>query len=391
MKKQWLNILGLVPAFAAAAMMVFPVPDAHAAAPGFSWSRQGTEEGTVLDARALWPDAESPVITAVYRDGISLPDASSVTVSSGSVYHFRGKDGDRVLYMQVYPEGQKGVDISSGTTGTWYNLLPSSIRESFESSGWEWEMTDGNLGRAYLDTAYSKIMVKEGDGQAVLYGMGLYLDHTNRYRDDPAFAQEKDKFEETFGSPDNPYAAALEYYFTKSGELKSTCLKIHALVAESMSQLDAETTRIRQETLSAGQTGTDSGQPGVHTQQPGNQTDGSSSSQQGSNTSVSDKLLSYVNDKRSDAGLSAVGWDSADESAVRTRAGEMSISFSPVRPDGSDAFTAYTDEVMTEMRLENISTIEDIYNCGEDYFLMDGLVSFTYARQGSYAVVVFVW
>ena len=367
--------------------------DVHAADAQLSWTRRAIETGTVVDAASLWPDASSPVITAVYRNGASMQDCTEVTIADGSVYHFRGKDGTAVLYTQVYPDAERGTDVSAGITGSWYSLLPSIIRTEFEEAGWTWAPNDGNLKRARLDRDGKRVLLKDSDGTAVLYGMGLYLDQAYGYGSDPAVEQERASFREAFGQEDEIFARALELYFTKSGELKSTCPKLYALAADAMYQLDDETTRIRLETKSGQPQGTAQPEQPASTQPPAQPLPSTKPSTNPSSgqTAQSDKLLSYVNSKRSGAGLPMVSLDEANASNVRTRVQEVSGYFSQERPDGSDAFSAYTEDVMNETRLENISGIEDIYSCAEDYFLMDGLQSFAYAMQGDVAVVVFTW
>lgn len=335
----------------------------------FKWDKKAVSEGTTVDADYLWPDEPNPSFTAVYRDGEQLQEEKMVTVTSGSVYHFRGVSDESVLYTQVYVGSISGIDVTSGETGTWYRLLPASIREEFENDGWTWETGWEYTGRAYLDSENRRIMVKTGDSTAVLYGIGLYLNYKNNYNNDTAFEQEGSSFKEIFGSTEDLFASALECYYTRGGELRSRCPKVYAMVADAMSQLDAETSQIRNDTES-----------GTLSEAPAEEGPG-----------LMGDLLEYVNVQRSLAGIGEVAWDKADDANAIIRVKEVRGLFSQTRPDGSDAFSAYTDAVMCEMRVEDAQTAEEMFDCASSYFLMPELVSFTCAVYGDIAVIVFVW
>lgn len=335
---------------------------------GLKWTKQAIEEGTTIDAAYLWPDETDPVFTSVYRDGKQM-DGTMFTLTSGSVYHFRGISDESVLYMEVYTGSISGMDASSGETGIWYHLLPSAIREDFENDGWVWQSGWEYSGRAYLDLDGSCVMIKAGDPTAVLYGVGLYLDDKYGYSSDAAFGTKGTEFSSIFGYSDNLFASALEYYYTRGGELRSSCPEIYAMVAEALSELDHEMARIREETIMG--------------EMPGDGPDDGVIFMEG--------LLQYVNEKRSGAGLWPVAWDKDDDGAVAMRAKEVSVLFSQTRPDGSDAFSIYTDSVMCEMRLEDVTAADAIYGYAEDYFLNSDMISFTCAVYGDTTVLAFVW
>ena len=342
----------------------------------FKWTKKAVENGTTLDASYLWPDETDPVLTSVYRDGKLLSDRNMIIVTPGSVYHFRGRSNNAVLYTEVYVGSVSVTDMTSGESGTRYQLLPSSVRKSFEDDGWMWKTGWEYTGRAYLDLENKRIMIKDNDPAAVLYGMGLYLDYKYEYADDRVFDLEDKEFTDTFGSTENRFASALEYYYTRGGELESKCPKIYTVISDILSKLDAGTpgTSNRSETES--------------------ETDSDNHSENESNSSESTfktDLLTYVNSKRSDAGLTPVIWDSTDDENINIRVREVSELFSQTRPDGTEAFSAYTEAVMSEMRLENAGDRETIYECAESYFLMEDLKSFNCAVYDNTTVIIFVW
>lgn len=335
----------------------------------FKWEKKAVGSGTTVDADYLWPEESNPVFTAVFRDGEQLSEDKMVTITPGSVYHFRGMSDDSVLYTQVYVGSVSGIDVTSGETGTWYRLLPGAIRTEFENAGWAWETGWEYSGRAYLDSENKRIMVKANDNTAVLYGIGLYLNDKNNYNSDSAFEQEGGTFVSIFGDTEDPFASALECYYTRGGELRSRCPKIYAMVADVMGQLDNETAQIRDNT----------------------ETDTSSETQSQEAPGLMGDLLEYVNVQREEAGLGQVVWDEADDANAVIRVGEIRDLFSQTRPDGSDAFSAYTEAVMCEMRVEDAQTAEEIFDCASSYFMMPELTSFTCAVYGNIAVIAFVW
>lgn len=331
----------------------------------FKWTKRAVDEGTTVDAGYLWPDEVNPSFTAVYRDGRPLSDEKMVTIMAGSVYHFRGASEDANLYTEVYVGSLADTDVMSGETGTWYRLLPSAVRSSFEESGWTWKTGWEYTGRAYLDSENSRVMIKDNDHTAVLYGIGLYLDDKYDYADDKAFEEEGSKFRDVFGSTDNLFALALECYYTRGGELRSTCPEIYAMVADAMAQRGGETAGVRENAAS----------PEAEPSEPVLKKD----------------LLEYANTRRGQAGLQPVVWDDADDGGAVTRAKEISTLYSQTRPDGTDAFSAYTDAAMCEMRFTDAVTAQDIFNCAESYFLMQELTSFNCAVYNGVGVLVFIW
>lgn len=337
----------------------------------FKWTKCAVEEGTTVNAAYLWPEETNPVFTSVYRDGKLLEDEKMITIAVGSVYHFRGSSDESVLYTEVYVGAVSELDITSGETGTWYHLLPSAICNEFEESGWIWQTEPEMSDRAYLDLDNSRIMLKSDDYTAVLYGMGLYLDNKYGYVSDAAFTQEDAKFKERFGDAGNLFASALEYYYTKGGELRSTCPMIYAMVADALSQLDNETAQIRENTTTADVTETET--------------------ENKSEPALMSDLLEYVNTQRTQAGLDSVVWDSADDDNIIVRVSEVYMLPSQTRPDGTDAFTAYTDAVMSEIRITDANTAKDIYDCAASYFLMRDLKSFNCAVYNNVTVLIFVW
>lgn len=349
------------------------VAEAKAAGKAFKWDKQIIGEGTTVDAAYLWPDEVNPKFTAVYRNGQDITDAM-ITIEPGNSYHFRGQSDDSSLYTQVYVGFGVNLDVETGETGMWYRLLPSAIRNEFEEGGWEWETGWEYTGRAYLDSENKRIRIKKDDHTAVLYGMGLYLDNLHGYKDDAAFEQERDVFESSFGETENLFASALEYYYTKGGELRSTCPKIYAMAADAMSQLDTETAQIRENTME---------EPESPEDEISNETD--------SEPVFLKDLLIYANERRNDEGLSPVIWNDADDENIKVRAKEVTEFFSQIRPDGTDAFTAYTDTVMCEMRLTHAVTKEDIFTCAESYFLMENVTSMNCIVYDDIAVLIFAW
>lgn len=389
----------------------------------FKWTKKAVSEGTTVDASYLWPDETNPAFTKIYRDGKLVNESKMVTITAGSVYSFHGSSDDSILYTQVYVGYTDSVDVTSGEIGTYYMLLPSSIRSEFEGSGWTWEIGSDSSDRAVLNMGGKTVTIKANDPSAVLYGMGLYLDVKNSYTADAAFTQEKSKFLFHFGYDDNMYSTALEAYFTRSGELKSKCPKIYAMVADTMSQLDDETTKVRKETLSdssdtssssnsssSGSNNSSSTNSSSNSSSDSSNSNSNSSSDNSSNSSSSNnsntnssassssttssemkELLSYVNSKRAESGLPSVKQDTADNENIAIRVKEVAGLNSQTRPNGSDAFTAYTDEVMTEVRMVNPGSVENIYENAASYFQMSGLESFNYASYGDVAVLIFVW
>lgn len=342
------------------------IAQAETNGPDFEWKKIAVDEGTTIDADYLWPEEDSPEFTGIYRDGKRLEEEKMVTVTSGTVYHFRGKSGNKTLYAQVYPGTVKSTELK-GESATWYRLLPSTIRNGFEQEGWTWETGPSYDDRAELNEDDKKIIIVEDDSTAVLYGIGLYLDNIHDYKSDLAFIEEYDIFESKFGEAGNIFAQALENYYVKGGELRATCPGIYAMVADALSQLDTETARIRENM--------ESSQLQEQTEKP----------------VLKKELLEYVNNMRSQNGLSTVIWNADNDDNVIGRASEVSVLFSETRPDGTDAFTAYTDAVMSEIRIEHSSTTEELYECAASYFQMPELTSFTCASYGNISVIVFVW
>ena len=331
----------------------------------FKWKKQAVEEGTTIDADYLWPDETGASFTAVYRDGKLLSENKMVTVTKGSVYHFRGISDDSVLYTEVYIGNISDTDTLTGEAATWYHLLPSAIRNNFEQDGWTWKTGWEYTGRAYLDTENKRVMIKDNDSTAVLYGVGLYLDDKYGYAGDEVFIQEEELFKNSFGSTDNLFASALEYYYARGGELSSKCPGIYATVADKISNLGGnEESTANTDILET----TSENEP-----------------------KLMKDMLEYVNNQREHAGLSLVIWDDANNDNVITRVNEISAFNSQTRPDGSDAFSAYTNEVMSEMRITDMHTIQEIYESAESYFLMDSLISFNCALYGNSAILIFTW
>lgn len=346
----------------------FPVEAAGNDRP-YGWTKQAIGEGTTVDARYLWPDEPDPSFTAVYRDGKRMEDDSMYTLTSGSIYHFRGTSNGSSLYAQVYVGRASRVDGASGDVSIWYGLLPSQVRDGFEGNGWTWTAIPGQEERAMLDHENHRILVRDDDPQAILYGVGLYLDAMYGYADDAAFTQEGNDFETIFGHADNLFASALECYHVRGGELRSRCPKVYAMVAEAMSQLDGNTKRIREETL-AGVPAT-----GMLTDIPAGD---------GSGPTLLTGLLDHVNGERTRAGLDPVARDSADDGCIMSR---METYLGQQDDDGS----TYTDAVKCEIFLENVYSVQDVYSCAEGYFLMEDMKAFNCVMQDGYGILVLVW
>lgn len=339
----------------------------------YKFTKQAIEEGITVDAAYLWPDEYNPMISAVYRDGKNILDGKMVTITKGSVYHFRGVSDTSTLYTEVYPGIIQELNMS-GETAMWYSLLPSSIRKSFEDDGWIWQVGWEYTGRAYLDSDNKRVMIKSDDVTAVLYGIGLYIDDAYGYSLDKVFTEEGKRFTAIFGSTDNMFASALEYYYSRGGELHSTCPGIYSMVSDVIAGLDVQVNLPEP----------------TETKNPSEAVEETEEIEDTPMVPMED-LFKYVNNKRAEAGLSPLDWDSADDENVKTRLAEISILMSQIRPDGSDAFSVYTDEVMCEIRLDNVYSIEDIYSCAESTFLLDYAVSFNCAVDNGKGILVFTW
>lgn len=335
----------------------------------FKWTKCAVEDGTTVNASYLWPNETNPSFTDIYRNGERLVDDKMITVTSGSVYHFMGKSDESVLYTEVYVGILSDMDITSKDADTWYCLLPSSIRERFEADGWTWETGWEYTGRAYLDFENNRILIKTDDPTAVLYGIGLYLDNKYNYTDDEAFIQEGMDFTNTFGNVENLFAQALEYYYTREGELHSVCPEIYDKVTNVLSGQNTKIVDIIPDT---------------------SQTENENDTHSSESILMTD-MLEYINNKRIEAGLSSVLWDTDDDENIAVRAKEVSVVYSQTRPDGTDAFSAYTDAVMCEMRFDDITDMETIFDHASKYFLMENLVSFNCAAYDNVIVLVFVW
>lgn len=332
----------------------------------FKWTKCSIEEGTTVDADYLWPDETNAAFTAIYRDGKLLSENKMVTVTKGSVYHFRGSSDDSVLYTEVYIGNVSDTEILTGEAVTWYHLLPSTIRNSFEEDGWTWKTGWEYTGRAYLDTENKCVMIKDNDSTAVLYGVGLYLDNKYGYAKDEVIKLEEEQFKNSFGSTDNLFASALEYYYARGGELSSKCPGIYTMVADKIANLgDNEETAMN----------IDTSETVASVNEP----------------KLMKEMLEYVNMQREHAGLPLVTWDDANDNNVIIRVNEISVFNSQTRPDGSDAFSAYTNEVMSEMRITDMHTVQEIYESAESYFLMDNLISFNCALYNNSSILIFTW
>lgn len=201
------------------------------------WTICSIEEGTTVDASYLWPEEVGAEFTGVYRDGKRLSEDKMYTITAGNVYHFRGISDDSVLYTEVYVGYSRQSILSDDilSDSPWYSLLPSFIRSEIKDDGWEWEYGPEYGDRAYLDFDSRRIVIREDDPTAVLYAAGLYLDDKYGYSDYTAFIQEYEKFTDTFQDTGSLFASALEYYYTKSGELRSTCPDIYAVIEYALS------------------------------------------------------------------------------------------------------------------------------------------------------------
>ena len=332
----------------------------------FKWTKCAVEEGTTVDANYIWPDETNASFTAIYRDGKLLSENKIVTITKGSVYHFRGNSDNSILYTEVYVGDISDTEILTGEAVTWYHLLPSTVRNHFEADGWTWKTGWEYTGRAYLDVDNKRIMIKDNDSTAVLYGIGLYLDNKYNYTEDEAFIQEEELFKDNFGNTDNLFASALECYYARGGELSSKCPKIYTMVASKIAS------------------------SGSNEEQMVN-TDNSGMLNSVNEPKLMKDMLEYVNVKRVQAGLSPVIWDDANNDNIIIRVNEISVLNSQTRPDGSDAFSAYTNEVMSEMRITDMFTIEEIYKSAESYFLMDNLISFNCALYNHSGIIIFTW
>lgn len=353
----------------------------------YKWTKKAVEKGTTVNADYLWPDEPNAAFTAVYRDGERLPDDKMVTVTEGSVYHFRGISDESVLYTEVYVGLLPEVDVTKGESGTWYGLLPSAVRKIFEEKGWVWQKGWEYTDKAYLDKGSRRVMIKDSDPTAVLYGIGLYLDDEYGYSKSSAFNDEGPVFTDVFGETENLFASALEYFYTKGGELRSTCPKIYAEVAGMVSKFDgsapiAESTALPIKTP----------KPVLSENPYLGPTSGTGSIQDTADSPIPVAgLLDYVNSQRMQAGLNEVSWDSANDDNICIRMQEVMTLFSQNRPDGSDAFTAYAGMVMSEIRIMDAYTVEDIFASASSYFLMDRLESFNCVVYGNIALLIFTW
>lgn len=355
----------------------------------YKWTKKIVDKGTTIDAAYLWPDEENPSFTAIYRDGEVITEEKMVTVTEGSVYHFRGTSDTAVLYTEVYVGTPTVLDVTSGECGTWYNLLPSAIRTMFETEGWIWENGWEYTGRAYLDTENRRVLIKEDDPTAVLYGMGLYLDDKYNYSENSIFTEDTG-FTNKFGTTDNLFASALEYYYTRGGELQSACPDIYSLVANAMSESEGvsnetveETTVTPEPAVTSEETSTKNETTIETTPEP------SSASDDG--VTLVKKLVKYANKKRAEVGLSSIKWNKANNANTAIRVKEITQKMSQTRPNGKDAFTVYTDAVQCETRMSNVSSVEDIFNGAETYFYMKNLKSINCAMYKDKAVLVFIW
>lgn len=81
-----------------------------------------------------------------------------------------------------------------------------------------------------------------------------------------------------------------------------------------------------------GMAGTNEGTPGADTTENSGNTDGASSLDL---SAMAGQVFALINAQRSGAGLSVLEWDDNLSAAAQTRAGELAVSFSHTRPDGS--------------------------------------------------------
>ena len=328
---------------------------------GLVWDKKAIPEGTTVDADFLWPDEMDPEFTAVYRDG-QLIDDKMVTLTAGSVCHFRGKAGSTMLYTEVYPGNIGKSEASSEEAGIWYKLLPSVIRKDFEQDGWTWSTEEEQESRASLNKENKAIMIAAEDKTAILYGMGLYLDSVHGYNDDKVFSEEGDTFTASFGEHDNLFASAVEYYHTKGGELKSTCPGIYSFVANALSQ-NAVVEKPEGESPSED----------VDTQ---------------SGPVLLKDMTEYANEKRAEMGLEPIKWDDADDENIIARMKAYKDMPGPVHEYPE---SAYTDAVMCEIFLDNVYNVSDVYYCAESYFLTAEVKSFNCVLYDGSGTLIFVW
>lgn len=326
------------------------------------WTKQAIEEGTTVNAEYLWPDEINPEFTSVYRGGEKLSDEKMITLTKGSVYHFRGKSENSILYTEVYVGSTTNMDVMSSEIGMWYGLLPSAIKKTFETDGWKIEESQEYTDRASIDFNDKHILVNENTPSAVLYGMGLYLNKEHDYHTDKIFVEEEERFKELFGSTDDMFAAALEQYYTKGGKLRSECPGIYEMVANVIAGLDV-TVETMQTRINVSNT----------------------------DPILNIELLKYVNNKRTEIGLEPVIWNEEDNENIIIRTKEVAKQFSQIRPDGTDAFTAYSDTVMCETRLMDADGMEGIFENTKTYFLKEDMKSFNCAVYGNIAVLIFTW
>lgn len=344
----------------------------------YKWTKKIIEKGTTVNATYLWPDETNPAFTGIYRNGKLLSDEKMVTISSGNVYHFRGLSDKSILYTEVYVGTGTKLDIASGKSGTWYKLLPSNIRATFESDGWTWQIGWEYTGRAYLDIDNKRVMIKENDETAVLYGIGLYLDNKYNYSNDASFLQEETNFTNKFGNTENIFASALEYYYMKGGELQSTCPNIYSKIISIISKHDDKPIQSQNDIKPKKKQKTESNTVSenvVTANEP----------------ILMNDLLGYTNEQRKQNGLSAITWDKANNDNVKIRAKELTKSLSQTRPDGTDAFSAYTKSVKCEIRIKDMNTSKDIFDNAKDYFLKKNLKSMNCAIYENTGILIFTW
>lgn len=85
-------------------------------------------------------------------------------------------------------------------------------------------------------------------------------------------------------------------------------------------------------TAGEGATGASEGTPGADTTENSGNTDGASSLDL---SVMAGQVFALINAQRSGAGIVALEWDDNLAAAAQTRAGELAVSFSHTRPDGS--------------------------------------------------------
>lgn len=345
----------------------------------YKWTKKVVDDGTTINVEYLWPDEPNASFTSVYRDGKKLSDEKMITITPGSVYHFRGVSDTSILYTEIYVGTPAKFDVMSGETGTWYNLLPSKLRKLFEKSGWTWQIGWEYTGRAYLDTDGKRIMIKENDPKAVLYGMGLYLDNKYGYSSDEAFKSEGDVFTNTFGTTDNLFAQALECYYAKGGELQTVCPNIYVLVTKSVTGDDKR--------LGAAQTSKKSRQMPEKSEKP---IETPMNVAEAEPVLMKD-LLRYANKKRKNAGLRTISWSTANDKNVSTRVREILEHPSQTRPNGTDAFSAYTKSIKCEIRMKHISTPKEAFESASRYFYLKNLKSINCATYEDAGILIFEW